>query len=218
MLARIVAFSLSSLVAFISLQIPPFAFYTPQLLALSSLILILLFINHKPYFIYLFSFFVTLLVFWTDGLSSPVFFLIYFLLFTIAFQNHPLVTLAYSLVLVLLLAQYLNSNYSLLTLSSMILITPMVYFIGRQTVDNQRLSQNLAASETDFFLWLHLKFKTGITVIIDAASQLLSQPQLTPSQKDLLRLIKDSSKNLLHSSRKLSDGIDQKADDKNNNQ
>ena len=204
-IAIICLFSLSSvLVYFFSITFPAF---TPQAIALITIISILC-LKKKELLIFFIAAIINIIVFTTNGLNSPVFFLIYFLLFVIAFQNPPSTTLAYSLVLILFLSQSLNSMYSLLPLISLLFITPLAWFIGRQYLENLKLNNFLEKDETDVLMWLSLKFKNGIYQIIDSSSQLLSQPQLTQNQKDQVHKIKDSAKNLLNSAQKLKNEID----------
>ncbi len=214
-LSPILSLSLVALASYL-FSISPATYFTPQLIALLAIITTVYLFTKKSVnstLILLSSAIITLLVFTTNGLNSPLFFLIYFLLLIIAFQNPPTTTMAYSLVLILLLSQSLNSISSLLPLLSLLLITPLAWFIGRQYLENQTLNQNLAISETDILLWHSLKFKTGITTIIDLCSQLLSTP-LTPSQKQHSQKIKQSAQNLLNSSQKLARRIDNQTDEK----
>jgi len=213
-LSTILSLSFTSLLAFL-FSISSFTYFTPQLLALLAIVIVIHLFTKKStgiIFTLLSSTFITLLVFTTNGLNSPIFFLIYFLLLIIAFQNPPSTTLSYSLVLIILLAQSLNSLSSLLPLLSLLLITPMAWFIGHQYLDNVKLNQDLAIDETNIILWHSLKFKTGITTIIDLCSQLLSSP-LTPTQKQHTKKIKNSAQNLLSSSQKLISQIDQQTDE-----
>jgi len=189
--------------------------FTPQLIALSSLPLLFFLVTSPksfnlstPRFLYSIAVIINLIVFTTHGLNSPFFFLVYFLLFTLAFNHLPSVTLSYSLLLILCLSQSLNSVSSLLPLISLVFISPLVWFVGRQYIDNLKLRQDIAFDQTEALLWLNLKFKTGIIRIIDSASQLLSNPALNSGQKDQLHYIKDSAKSLLNSSQKLTDEID----------
>ena len=206
---NIVCYSLISILAyFVSFSNA----YIPQAIALASTILIYISLRKKTLNIFLLTFIVALLVFSTQGLGSPLFFLIYFLLFIIAFQNPPSVTLSYSLVLIILLSITLD-NRSILPLISLLFITPIAWFVGRQYLEKQKTDFCIAADETAFLFWLKLKFKTGITKIIDSASILLSQPQLTPTQKEEVKFIKDSAKNLLNSSDKLSNEIEHSDDE-----
>jgi hypothetical protein len=187
------------------------ALFTPQLIALISIVFIILLFKKYLSF-HLISFIITLLVFYSGALNSSFFFLIYFLLFTIAFQNPPSTTLSYSLVLILLLSQSLDSLSSIIPLASLLLITPLAYFIGKQHLEKTRLETDLVHDETSVLLWLSLKFKTAISQVIDDASQLLSTP-LQHNQKEQLRHLKKTAKTLLNSSQKLTKEIDDQSDD-----
>lgn len=208
---NILFLTFSSLTAYL-LSISPISNFVPQIIALSSIILIVISLRHRQFSLHLIAFIINLIVFHTQGLNSPFFFLIYFLLFTLAFQNPPTTTLSYSLVLILLLAQSLNSRSSLIPIISLLFITPLSWFIGKQYLDKTKTDTDLSVSETDILLWLSLKFKTGICQIIDTTSEVLSTP-LTPTQKDHLKYIKDSAKSLLNSSQKLKDSVDRQSDE-----
>ena len=208
---NILFFIFSSLTAYL-LSISPISNFVPQIIALSSIVLIIVSLRHRQFSLHLIAFIISLIVFHTQGLNSPFFFLIYFLLFTLAFQNPPTTTLTYSLVLILLLAQSLNSLSSLIPLISLLLITPLSWFIGKQYLDKTKTDTDLSVSETDILLWLSLKFKTGICQIVDTASEVLSTP-LTPTQKNHLKYIKDSAKSLLNSSQKLKNSVDRQSDE-----
>ena len=188
--------------------------FIPQIIALISIIFIYFSLFKKTISLHLIAFIISLIVFDSQGLNSPFFFLIYFLLFTIAFQNPPTTTLSYSLALILLLSHSLNSNESLIPLVSLLFITPLAWFIGKQYLDKAKTESDIEISETNILLWLSLKFKTGICTIIDNCAELLSTP-LLPSQKEKLKYIKDSAKSLLNSSEKLKDEVDNQTDDKN---
>jgi len=203
-------YALTTLIAFICSQYDSFV---PQIIALAAIILIITSIKTKNLNIYLFSFLVNLIVFSTGGLSSSAFFLIYFLLFIIAFQSQPSTTLACSLVTIVFLSSSLVNINSIIILISLLLVTPLVWFVGHQSIQKQKTEDCLSIDETAFQFWIKLKFKTGITKIIDSTSILLSQPQLTPTQKEEVKFIKESAKNLLNSSNKLSDEIEHSKDE-----
>lgn len=186
--------------------------YIPQIIALISIIFLFLSLFKKVFSLHLITFIISLIIFDSQGLNSPFFFLIYFLLFTIAFQNPPTTTLSYSLTLIILLSQSLDSPESLLPLISLLFVTPLAWFIGKQYLDKTKTDLDFEISETNILLWLSLKFKTGICQIIDNCSELLSTP-LLPSQKEKLKYIKDSAKSLLNSSEKLKKEIDDQTDD-----
>ncbi len=186
--------------------------FIPQIIALISLAFIFLSLFKKHFSLHLIAFIIGLVVFYTDGLNSPFFFLVYFLLFTVAFQNPPSVTLSLSLGLIILLSQSLNSLQSLIPLGSLLLITPLSWFIGKQYLDKNKVDTDFSISETNILMWLSLKFKTGICQIIDNCSELLSTP-LQPTQKDQIKYIKESAKSLLNSSEKLKTEVDQQSDE-----
>ncbi|MBI2465292.1 hypothetical protein HYV64_04070 [Candidatus Shapirobacteria bacterium] len=195
---------LSPVISFV-ISLTPLSHYTPQLIALST-ILFIVFIRLKLSTIPLISLVASLIVFTSGGLSSPFYFLIYFLLFSASFTISPIFSLLFSLVLVLLLGQTLNNPSSLLSLTSLLFITPLVWLVSRESVSAAKSINTIARDETDFLLWINLKFKTGITTIIDLASQLQSTP-LTYTQRTQIKKIKDSAHSLLNSSQKLTTEI-----------
>lgn len=189
-------------------------YYLAQTTALLTLPLLYL-IKQKRFNVFFFSlasFIINLIVFTTHGLNSPVFFLIYFLLFSLAFLNPPSVTLAYSLVIIILLSQSLNSVNSLLPLASLLLITPLAYFIGHLSADKKKSDHSLASDETDILLWSALTLKNNLTTTIDICSQLLSSP-LSATQRDLIKKVEKNSQHLLKSGQKLAQTVDQATDD-----
>lgn len=200
-----------SLLSAYFLSLTSLTYFLPQLIALFTIILLIFHFQNKPR-IYLASFIVNLIIFGTHGLSSPFLSLQFFLLTVIAFTFPPLISSNFSLITVLLLSQTLNSINSLFTLLSFLLITPLAYFVSLQTKTLRRQSVVIAADETDFLMWLNLKFKNSMTAIIDTCSLLRSTP-LSYTQKQSLKKIKDLSKSLLHSSEQLTSEISSKSND-----
>lgn len=174
------------------------SYYLPQVIAILSIVTIISFWKKITPF-YPISLIVNLIVFSTHGLNSPFFFLTYFLLFVVAFRYKPNESLLLTLTIIICLAQSLNSYISLIPLISLLFITPLVWLVSRQ-------SQTISLEETDFLLWLNLKFKTGASVILDLSSQLQSSP-LNYSQKEQVKKIRSSIKNLLNSADKLTKEI-----------
>lgn len=214
LMPKIINILLFILISFSSylFSISKLIYLTPQLIALVSIITLIFYFSKKTFSIHLIAFLINIIVFCTNGLNSPFFFLIYFLLFVIAFQNPPTVTLSYSLLLIIFLSQSLNSPNSVLSLASLLLITPLSWFIGKEYLEKIKDEKIIADDETDILLWHSLKLKTGLCQIIDTASELLSQPNL-PSQKEKIHHIKDSAKSLLNSSENLTQKIGQESDE-----
>jgi len=209
----ILLFIFSTLTGYI-ISISSLSNFIPQIIAFTSIIFIFISLTKKYFSLHLISFIICLTVFYTQGLASPFFFLVYFLLFTVAFQNPPTVALSLSLCLILFLGQSLDSIESLIPLLSLLLITPLSWFISQQYLDKTKTDADISISETNVLMWLSLKFKTGISQIIDNCSEVLSTP-LTPTQKDQIKYIKASAKYLLNSSEKLKNEVDQQSDDEN---
>jgi len=210
-LFSILLFLFSSLTAYL-ISVSSYSEFIPQIIAVIAIIFIFISLFKKHFSLHLIAFIICLTVFYTQGFNSPFFFLIYFLLFTVAFQNPPSITLGLSLILILLLSQSLDSLTSLIPLLSLLLITPLSWFIGKQYLEKNRAEDNISIDETNVLMWLSLKFKTGICQIIDNCSELLSTP-LQPTQKDQIKYIKDSAKSLLNSSEKLKDEVDKQSDE-----
>lgn len=208
---NIILFFVVSLFSFF-FSVSNFLYFTPQLIALISIIILILYLTKKKLSIHLIAFLINIIIFATNGLNSPFFFLIYFLLFIIAFQNPASTTLSYSFFLVLILSQSLNSFVSVISLSSLLLITPLAWFIGKQFLAKIKNDQIISTDETDVLLWHSLKLKTGLCQIVDTSSELLSEI-ITPTQKDKVKKIKESAKSLLNSSEKLIQQIDQESDE-----
>ncbi|MGB9637315.1 MAG: hypothetical protein ACPLY7_00775 [Microgenomates group bacterium] len=170
----------------------------------------------------------------TGGLGSPLFFLIYFLLFAVALLFDPPTTLTLTLALTLFFANSLTSTRAALQLLSLVFITPLAIYFGKQylrlleaqekikilakkskelaAVSNQQ-SANLANEETNTLLWLSLNFKNSLLQIIHLSSELLADlGHLTLNQKERLQSIHESAKELLKSGEKLKEKIDKETD------
>ena len=134
------------------------------------------------------------------------------MLFSTAFVLQPIPALVFSLVNILLLGQTLININSLYSLISLLFIAPLVWLISKETQVAARSQQTLAQDETNFLLWISLKFKTGISTIIDISSQLQSSP-LNYTQKEQIKKIRYSAKSLLNSSQKLTEEISSQDDE-----
>jgi len=190
----------------------PLTYFLPQLIALTAILFFLFYKYHLPY-IYILNFIVNLIVFSSGGVHSTYFFLIYFILFASAFQLLPLTSLSFAIVELILLAQTLNSQNSLIPLASLLFITPISYLLSLQRLSQQKAEDTLAIDETDFLFWLNLKFKKNMVTIIDSVSLLLSSPGLNHSQKAELHKIKSQSLALIKSSQNITQEIDQNSDE-----
>ena len=172
--------------------------FTPQFLAFFSIVTLLLIIFRRRLSLPLVIFLLSLIVLSTGAAASPLFFLIYFLLFTLAFQNSPLINLEYSLFIIIIFSYSLSSLASIISLLSLILITPLTWFISHQQEIETKTEKILSQDETDFLLWISLRLKKSLREIIYLSSE---------------ANVKKISKNLLRDSEKLSHSLDENSDE-----
>lgn len=212
---------------------PTTSLYTLQLIAV---FILLYFLNQmrakKPNnFInaLIFTIVILLLVSTTGGLSSPLFFLVYFLLFGVSLLFTPAITLILTLALAsfFILTSPLNNLGNFISLISLLFISPLALFFGRQylkVLENEKkiailrktgrkLKRAIKKEETDSLMWLSLDLKNGILQIIDKTSDLLSRPaDFTWRQKENLEEILASAQRLLRTGGKLKEKIDEETD------
>lgn len=208
----ILLFSISSLAAYL-ITLTPAAIFSPQIIALFSIILIFISLKKKKLSIHLISFIITLIVLETGSLNSPVFFFIYFLLFVIAFQSPPSVTLGYSIALILILSGSLNSLPSLIPLLSLLFITPLAAFVSSQYLETKHLSDEVSTQETEVLLWYSLKFKKFMNQTLSSTDFLLHNKNLTSDQKAEIYKIRNHVQSLVDSSKELTEQIEDSSHD-----
>jgi len=165
-----------------------------------------------------------LLVSQSGGLTSPLFFLVYILLFGLAFLFDPAVIGLFTIFLVFLFWGQAKDLASLLQLIGLLLMTPLALFFGRQYLkvleeeqkikilkkEKRELSKEVSQQEEDALLWLSLPFREHVIKILDASSQMLSDlSRLSPSQKDALDKIHHNAKRLLRLGKKLEEKIEE---------
>jgi hypothetical protein len=176
----------------------------------------------------IFTMVVLLLVVSTGSLSSPLFFLIYFLLFGLSLTLEPTITVSLSgfLIIFFLLTNPLDAVNHLTSLASLILITPLSLFFGKQYLkvlaqkgkirilkqEAYKLAKDIETEEDNILLWLSLNFRHSITQIIDSNSQILENPGLSLKQQDLLKKSLTHAKKLLQTGRLLKEKIDKQTD------
>jgi len=170
----------------------------------------------------------------TGGLGSSLFFLIYLLLFAVALIFDPPVTLTLTLALVLFFANTLTTLHAALQLLSLLFITPLALFFGRQYLrlleakekikilkkrgeilakEGKELKEAVSEEETSSLLWLSLDFKNSLLQIVHQTGELMSDiGHLTYSQKEKLESVHQTAKEVLKSGEKLKEKIDRETD------
>lgn len=218
---------------------PSLSYYTLQLIAV---FVVFFFINqiisrHRRQKINLtidsvvFTMVILLLVISTGGLTSPVFFLIYFLMFGLALLFEPLITVSLTVAIVLFFLftpSQTEPMKEILQLFSLILITPVALFFGKQYLkvlvseekikvlkeESEIMEGDIKKEETDVLLWTSLELKSYLADILDETSQLLADiGHLTSRQKERLLKIRQKAIKLLESGQKLKKEVDKTTDE-----
>lgn len=124
-----------------------------------------------------------LLVLSTGGASSPVFFLLYFLLFAISLLFEPLQSILITLLLTVFFvigAWPHFDNQQLINLATLVLITPMAIILGKKYLETleslgkiQILKNIIAKEETDSLLWISTQAKPSLVSTINSVSDLI---------------------------------------------
>ena len=124
-----------------------------------------------------------LLILATGNTHSPVFFLLYFLLFAISLLFEPLqsILVTISLMIIFLIEGRASlDSASIINLTTLILITPLAIILGKkylETLENlgkiQILKKLISKEETDSLLWISTQAKPSLTSIINSFGDLL---------------------------------------------
>jgi len=189
------------------LSLPQLAPYTLQLVA----VLILIFAathwgrnrlrakarrrNTVPLDLSLLTSAILLLVTETGALSSPIFFLLYFLLFGVAMLYEieaTLVLTAGLLVYFLLLnPESLTSAASLGELLALVMITPIALFTGHEYEKLVKLESRTTRETTDTLSFLSKNLRTTLTSALDRLTLIIPRVGVSELQKNLTLLYQD---------------------------
>jgi len=84
-----------------------------------------------------------LLIFLTGGLPSPIFFLVYFLLFAVTFLLEPVIIFVFTGALLLLFSQEFFQQdlfFNILRLGSLLLLSPLAFLFGLENQKREKLN------------------------------------------------------------------------------
>lgn len=198
----------------------PLAHFTLQLVA----VLVLLYVgshwlkSHRPKWFHkstitldltILTSMILLLVTETGALTSPFFFLCYFLLFGVAMLYEIEATLVLTGVLVLYFMFLPDPNFT--QIISLVMITPLAIFTGHSYEKNLALKRHLGAEETDTLIFLSLNLKRTLLSALDTLSLTIPQTKVKTLRLGLQTLYEDL-KNLYRSADELQSTIDQETD------
>lgn len=129
----------------------------------------------------------------TGGLTSPFFFLIYFLLFSLSLLLEPIISITTSFTLIIFYLLTLPENQSLKNLFpifSLAFITPFSLFLGQQYLENQKLKTKNQKFKENTFLFLSLILKNHLKNIKKAVENFMGEKQLEEIKKSANRMEK----------------------------
>ncbi len=159
---------------------------------------------------------ILLLVCETGALTSPLFFLCYFLLFAVAMLYEIEATLVLTGVLVIFFMFLPDPAFTQIV--SLVMITPLAIFTGHQyeeALEEKRtlakLKANLSTEETDTLMFLSLNMKNTLTSALDKLSLAIPAAKIKSVRTDLQNLYEDL-KNLYRSADELQQAIDRETD------
>ncbi len=129
----------------------------------------------------------------TGGLSSPFFFLIYFLLFSLSLILEPIISITTTVTLIIFFLLNLPANQdfkTLLPIISLAFITPFAMFMGSEHIKIRQLAEKNEKSKKDTFLFLSLLLKNHLRNIKEAVQNFVDDHQLEIIRKSVARMEK----------------------------
>ncbi len=129
----------------------------------------------------------------TGGLTSPFFFLIYFLLFSLALILEPIISITTTVTLIIFFLLNLPPNQdfrTLLPIISLAFITPFAMFMGSEHIESQKLKVKSQKLQEETFLFLSLLIKNHLKNIKEALENFVDDHQLEIIKKSAQRMEK----------------------------
>lgn len=140
-----------------------------------------------------FTFIVISIVNSTGGVDSPMFFLLYFLLFSLSLLLDPSISMTLTLVLILMFLLSLPKNQNIKTLLpifSLAFLTPFSLFMGKEFLENQKSKVKNQIQQQDTFLFLSLMLKNQLKAIKHSLDNFLGDHQLEEMKKNTAKMEK----------------------------
>ena len=129
----------------------------------------------------------------TGGLTSPFFFLIYFLLFSLTLILEPIISITTTITLIIFFLLSLPASQDFRTLMpiiSLAFITPFAMFMGSEKIKNEKLKVKSEKTKEETFLFLSLLIKNHLKNIREAAQNFVGDHQLDIIKKSAQRMEK----------------------------
>lgn len=169
----------------------------------------------------IFTIIAILIVETSGGLTSPVFFLYYFLLFALSLLFEPTQSVILSLTLAIFLALRSETidTQAAINLTTLLLITPLSIIFGKKYLETMQaegkikvMDQIIAEEETETLIWLSTKAKPTIVSLLDTTSQIIGSNLLPGRLQEKLKILHADLIALHQSANDLEKDIDKKTD------
>ncbi len=129
----------------------------------------------------------------TGGLSSPFFFLVYFLLFSLSLILEPIISITTTVTLIIFFLLNLPANQdfkTLLPIISLAFITPFAMFMGQEQKEVQKSKIKNQKLKEETFLFLSLLIKNHLRNIQEALENFVGDHELGIIKKSVQRMEK----------------------------
>jgi len=129
----------------------------------------------------------------SGGVSSPFFFLVYFLLFSLSLLLEPVISITTTLTLIIFFLFSLPANQnlsSLLPIISLAFITPFAMYLGQEQIRNEKLKVKSEKLQEDSLLFITLLIKNHLKNIKEAVENFIGDHELTTIRKSVNRMEK----------------------------
>lgn len=136
----------------------------------------------------------------TGGVSSPFFFLIYFLLFSLTLLLEPIISIVTTLTAIVffILTMEPTQNFAdFLPILSIAFITPFALFMGREHMRSEKLKVKNEKLQADTFLFLSLMLKNHLKNIKNSIENFMGDHELDEikkSSREMERMIEKFEK------------------------
>lgn len=169
--------------------------YTPFILGAIILVMMMVLLYRKlrkqteifvgSYFeMFIITTVILLIIYLTGGITSPIFFLLYFLLFGIAFMFEPVVIFVMMIAVIGLFGQETLTNdviANLIRMGSIVFLSPLAFFFGNEYKKRERLEKEIEEKATK---------------IEEKASDLLDTNTLDATSEKVVKEIRSASEEL----------------------
>jgi len=129
----------------------------------------------------------------TGGLTSPFFFLVYFLLFSLSLILEPIISITTTVTLIIFFFLNLPADQNFRTMIpiiSLAFITPFAVFMGSEHIKINQLTEKNEKTKKETFLFLSLLLKNHLKNIKEALENFVDDHQLEIIKKSTQKMEK----------------------------